>query len=84
MYRNGREVASTPCDGVFSVPVVKALVIGCQELPDIRDVSDIEPDQFWAGNIDELAIFNHALSPAEVRQLFNGPAAGKTTAKEKP
>ena len=80
LYRNGREVASMPCDGVCRVPAIRHLTIGCKDMRKSWDAPDLEPGLFWPGYIDELAIFNHALSAAEVRQLFTGQPREPTEA----
>jgi hypothetical protein len=83
LYRNGIEVASTPCDGVCVVPSIKCLTIGCKGTNRSWTDSDPSPNYFWRGNIDELAIFNHGLSAAEIRQLCEGrPRESKATASE--
>ena len=68
LYRNGVEVASTPCNGVCSSPSIKHLGIGCM----CFQRSSVVPADFWPGRIDELAIFYHALSPGQMKQLWEG------------
>ena len=73
LYRNGTEVAAAPCDGVYRVPIIKHLAIGCQ----INSPPSAPPlGCFWHGRIDELAIFHHALSAEQIRQLFEGREKG--------
>jgi hypothetical protein len=78
LYRGGQCVASKPCDGVCLTPPIKHLTIGCKNWSESPDAASIEPVQFWTGRIDELAIFNHALSSEEVWRLF---AVGKVNRK---
>lgn len=67
LYRNGVEVASTPCRGVHHSPPVQWLSIGCEEAAWTK-----EKLGFWQGRIDEIAIFNRALSADEIQQLYRG------------
>ena len=69
LYRSGAQVASLPCDGVCHTPPIKHLMIGCKNWAQSIDSPNVKAMQFWQGRIDELAIFNHALSPLEIRQL---------------
>ena len=55
--------------------MVRQLTIGCKDMRRSGDAPDIQPEFFWPGCIDELAIFNHTLSVAEIRQLFEGRPA---------
>ncbi len=71
LYRNGVEVASCPCRGVLRDPPVKWLSIGCEEIAGIAGKVG-----FWQGKIDELAVFNHALSVGQIQQLFQGQKMG--------
>ncbi len=70
LYRGGRKICSTPCDGVCLTPPIKHLTIGCKNWSNSPDSPKLKPVQFWHGAIDELAIFNHALSAADIRKLF--------------
>lgn len=45
-----------------------------------RDTENGNPNFFWPGRIDEAAIYNRALSAAEVAALYNAGSAGKTSA----
>ena len=65
LYRNGVEVASGPCNGLLANPAYSGLNIGSK-----TDDGDEGPSGFfWHGRIDELAIFNRALSAAEILRL---------------
>ena len=66
LYRNGREVASTPCDGL-SPSAPNALGIG------VKLDGSLAPERntpgFWDGAIDELAVFHRALGADEILAL---------------
>ena len=70
-YRNGVEVDALPCRGVVRQTAYKILGIG-----GYTDEFGTRSSSFlpvaWNGRIDELAIFNHALSAKQVRQLYLG------------
>ncbi len=68
LYRNGVEVATGPCRDIFPRPPMASLGIGCKTTTAGTEASTRTP-AFWRGRIDELAVFNRALSPAEVRKL---------------
>jgi hypothetical protein len=75
LYRNGREVASAPCDGVYSAPAIQHMMIGCKDVRESWAARNLQPGFSWLGRIDELATFNRALSADEIRQLFEGRSA---------
>ena len=69
LYRNGRQVDAAPYRKLQRDPRIKALAIGTKlnlrgNAPDHQDFN------MWDGRLDELAIFNHALSPEQVRELY--------------
>ena len=68
LYRNGAEVASTPCAGVLPKPPMTSLSIGCKLETAAMTPAPLRPG-YWFGRIDELAIFNKALSPEEIKKL---------------
>jgi hypothetical protein len=70
LYRNGVEVASGPCRGVYASPAGKYLTIGCGN----QAPQGVHPICFWEGRLDEMAIFHRALSRDEIEMLFHGPA----------
>ena len=78
LYRNGREVAASPMAGLFIAPPKRLLTIGCLDNRSV-DAPNMEPANFWRGNLDELAIFHRALSTHEIRELFKGQRLEKTT-----
>jgi hypothetical protein len=69
LYRNGRQVASKPYHTLHRDPRIKALAIGTKlnlagDAPEERDFN------MWDGRLDELAVFNHALTAEQVLGLF--------------
>lgn len=74
LYRNGKPLASAPCAGVLPQPPVGSLGIGCRTDPAGTDANpNMTQDRwYWQGQIDELAIFNQALSPQTVERLYLG------------
>jgi hypothetical protein len=69
LFRNGREVSSAAYHQLLSDPRIKALAIGTK-LNLAGDAPDHIDFNMWDGRLDELSIFNHALSPHEVRELY--------------
>jgi hypothetical protein len=70
LYVNGVQVASgatTLSAGYDTQP----LLLG-------RDTENGAPDYFLQGNIDEAAIYNRALTSAEIASIYNAGSAGKT------
>lgn len=77
LYRNGAEVGAVPCRGIDRQPLPECLGIGCTM--DKNGVGPRPESAFqWDGRIDEIAIFNHALSAEQVYQLYTGRAAAMT------
>ncbi|MDA7640453.1 FecR domain-containing protein [Opitutaceae bacterium] len=71
LYRNGKEVAREPHDGLFD-PKFPSLGIGRK----LRGKGNREQEGtvgYWDGRIDELAIFNHALSAEDIKRLYLSP-----------
>jgi hypothetical protein len=69
LYRNGIEVNSKPYRELHRDPRIKALAIGTKlnlrgDAPEERDFN------MWDGRLDELAIFNHALTADQVLELY--------------
>ena len=73
LYRNAVEVGSRSYHGISREPLPNGLGIGLQ-----TDPSGAKPHTppwgFWDGRLDEIAIFNHALSAEQIRQLCVGSA----------
>ncbi len=71
LYRNGVEVGSAAYDGIARQQPVRNLSIGCTL--DASGAKPRSPGQgFWDGRLDEICIFNRALTPAQVQQLYSG------------
>jgi hypothetical protein len=82
LYRNGMEVGASPYHGIARSPMPECLSVGCQmDLAgkNPRPESALE----WNGLLDEIAIFNHAISAEQVRQLHTGQLADEK-GREKP
>ncbi len=69
LFRNGQQVASEPYHALHSNPQIKALGIGTK-LNVQGDAPEEHDFNMWDGRIDELVIFNHALSEEEIQNLF--------------
>jgi hypothetical protein len=72
LYRNGRQVDAKPYRTLHRDPRIKALAIGTKlnlsgDAPEERDFN------MWDGRLDELAIFNHALTAEQVLKLYQLP-----------
>ena len=74
LYRNGVEVAASPCGRLAHEPTPKGLGIGC-ETDESSDGPLPQGPCLWYGRLDEIAIFQHALTVEQVRQLYSGSAA---------
>jgi hypothetical protein len=66
LYRNGVQVASAPYSGTLPNPTSANLAIGA------KVIGGTSADSFWDGKIDDLAVWNRALSPAEIESLAAG------------
>jgi hypothetical protein len=68
LYRNGREVDSKPYRGLHRDPRITSLAIGTK-----LNLAGNQPEEsdfnMWDGCLDELAIFNHALTADEILEL---------------
>ena len=76
LYRNGVEVDAKPYDGLHRDPRIKALAIGTKlnlegDAPEERDFN------MWDGHLDELAVFNHALSADQIYELYSSANSGR-------
>ena len=76
LYRNGREVGTSPCRGIAHQSLPECLSIGC-----VMDKDGTRPRPgsafVWNGRLDEIAVFNHALTVEQVRQLYCKQAIAK-------
>ena len=83
LYRNGAEVDVVPCRGIASQPLPKGLGIGCE-----TDEAGIglytKMPCFWNGCLDEVAVFNHAITAEQVWQLYAGSATAARPITVKP
>jgi hypothetical protein len=74
LYRNGQEVDAAPYHRLHRDPRIKALAIGTK-----LNLTGDEPDavdfNMWDGRLDEVAIFNRALSPEQIGELYKLGAA---------
>ena len=70
LYRQGREIVARPRQHVgLRYPTnIKALAIGAR-LNAAGDAASRTSSDRWAGKLDEIAVFNDALSAADIRKL---------------
>ena len=68
LFRNGAEVARERYEGLAE-PTFKALGIGIK-LPGSNPLRQQGSAGYWDGRIDELAVFNRALSPLDIERLY--------------
>jgi hypothetical protein len=73
LYRNGREVDAKPYHELHRDPRITALAIGTK-LNLEGDAPEEHDFNMWDGRLDELAIFNHALSADDVFELYRLPS----------
>ena len=66
LYRSGVQVNSAPYAGSLPGPIAAPLGIGAKLLN-----GGASADSFWHGKLDEVAIWNRALSPGEIETLAN-------------
>ena len=76
LYLNGVEVASTPYNGEFNASEINALGIGAK-LDDFGTGAAFETPGYFEGRMDDLAMWNRALSPTEVSDLYTNGLAGQ-------
>jgi hypothetical protein len=68
LYRNGKEIGSIR-HKPLSAPTIRSLGIGAKLIGN-HPKRPGAPADFWHGRIDELALFNHALDSAAIRELY--------------
>ena len=73
VYQDGVEVGSSPYRGIAHDLAPMCLDIGCAMEKD-GSRPRFENAFRWNGRLDEAAVFNRALSPLQVQQLFTGQA----------
>ncbi len=66
LYRQGREVGARRHDGLAFPARFKALAIGAKSTD---AMSGCVSDSYWSGKLDEIAVFNDALSAETVQKL---------------
>ena len=71
VYRQGREVGSAKCEGVAFPVKSQALAIGLTA-DDSGEPATKFPG-YWSGRIDDILIFNRALSAADIKKLAAAP-----------
>ena len=69
LYRNGIEVDSKPYHKLHRDPRIRALAIGTK-LNLLGTAPEERNFNMWDGNLDELAIFNNALSASQILELY--------------
>ena len=80
VYINGQQV-STSCQPPFCSPVTSILqspstvLIGAATFNSLPGVGG-----FWSGQIDEVELYNRALSSTEIQAIFKAGSAGKCRA----
>ncbi|MFN5620161.1 MAG: LamG-like jellyroll fold domain-containing protein [Flavobacteriales bacterium] len=79
LYLNGQLVNSNSANNIFSVPFNAESGIcnscGNEIYRSIGATDNLYPNQFTIGSLDDIAIYNRALTPAEIAQLYTGAAA---------
>ncbi|MGI9474552.1 MAG: LamG-like jellyroll fold domain-containing protein [Rubripirellula sp.] len=77
LYRNGNEVAATAYNGLNGNQDIKALAIGTKLDDSLKPAAQnplmnpVSMSQgFWDGSIDHLSIFNSALTPEQIMDLY--------------
>jgi hypothetical protein len=80
LYRNGEEVDSVPYDTLYSNPRLTSLAIGAKL--DEQGLAAADGWSLWEGRLDELAIFNHALSPERIKDLYEISKEGVESSSE--
>jgi hypothetical protein len=71
LYRNGVEVAASPCDGIDPRLSARTLAIGAL-LEDLDATLRQNYTGCWNGRLDEIAVFNRALTADDIAALCRG------------
>jgi hypothetical protein len=77
IYRDGFEIGATSQSGNLSFSAGRLLIGGAQQ-------SDPNPTELFYGLIDEVGIYNRALSAAEIASIYTADSAGKCIGKPPP
>ncbi len=75
VYRNGAPVASTPYSGLLPAPTSSYLGIGA-----LVDDTGTPTGAYWLGKMDDVGVWNHALSADQMAATFLAGIAGKDLA----
>ena len=70
LYLNGQIVAQSKVNGINPQGQLRSLGIGTKISDQDKGKSDSIPGH-WDGYLDEVAIFNHALEPDQIQELYN-------------
>jgi hypothetical protein len=76
LYRDGKEVSAARYSRLKSNEKIKSLAIGTK-LNLAGDAPEEQHYNMWDGRLDELAIFNSALSPEEIGALYELGSVGQ-------
>jgi len=74
LFRNGRLVASGPYSGNFLASATAPLGIGVK-LNDAGNAADTGAPGYWRGSIDDLALWNRALTAGEIATIHAAAGA---------
>jgi hypothetical protein len=72
LYRQGREIGMTKHAGLLYPARLKMLGIGAKP-NDAGTGVNRDTDGYWDGKLDEIAIFNNALSADDIREIAAAP-----------
>ena len=70
LYKDGVFVSSVPCTSNWYLPGNRPLNIGRGESP-VQFTPNSYYVEHWQGEIDDIGIWNRALTPSEISQLYN-------------
>lgn len=68
VYVNGAEVANTTAPGPIRYDGSQSLHVGRWGAG----------GRYWNGSMDELSVYDHALSPSQIQTIYNAGSAGRT------
>src|SRR6185436_2698246 len=77
VFRNGAQVASAAYSGNLAAPPMTALGIGVK-LNDAGTTPDTASPGYWQGKIDDLGLWNRALSSAEILAIYGAGLDGQS------
>jgi hypothetical protein len=73
LYRNGQEIDAKPYNRLHRDPRITALAVGTK-LNLAGDAPEEKDYNMWDGRLDEVAIFNDALTPDQIQSLWRAQA----------